>query len=91
MVLHPLSVYVIAGAAAEFPVGIPIAAELLSAVLAGDRVIRHAPDQIRVAVPVFHPAAVRAESPLMPCVLFNVFPALGAEQDPTHGPICRGR
>lgn len=68
-----------------------LAAELLSAVLAGDRVIRHASDLIRVAVPVFHPATVRAESPLVPCVLFNVFPTLGTEQDPTHRPICRGR
>ena len=91
MVMASLSVRVIAGAAAELAMGVPIAAEHRPTVLAGDRVIRSAGDQLRVAVPILHPAAVRAESSLVPCMLFNVFPALGTEQDSTLGPICHGR
>ena len=69
---------IVAGPAAEFPVGVAIAAEGPTAVFADERVVGLSQNLIQMGIPVFHSAAVRAEFLLMTAPLCNGFFALWA-------------
>lgn len=71
-----LSIIFIAGPAAEFPVSVAVATEGSTAVFADERVVRLSQNLILMGIPVFHPAAVRAEFLLMAAPLCNGFSAL---------------
>lgn len=74
-----LSIILVAGSAAEFPVCVSVAAEGLTAVFTDERVIRFSQNLILMGIPVFHPAAVRAKFLLMAGPLCNGFTALWAD------------